>query len=1210
MLPTKLILSAFISYPLKTTIDFTLLGEKSTYLITGDTGAGKSSIFDAICFALYGKSSGDKARGKLRSIYANPDDDTYVELYFKHKNKDYYVQRTLDFAKKDYTASPTSKFTFSETDADGKQHILNSNSKKAGNKVTIEDIIGLDYNQFKQVCMIAQGDFFNLIKAKSDERKAIFTKVFNTYLYSELNGIVVEEKKNAENKINASTKELFTFIGGVDENDAHSGEKAALLEECDEKLPPSKVEEIQTLLNTVISEDTEEKTRIEEERAVSDKLIEEQTRLIEKAESNANIRRQLEEKKNELKMLSEEKEQAEDSLQKARANESKITSNENEAALIEHTLPKYKKLADSRASQSQLESYLDNKNALLNSISVYIENLTRDRAEYEKKLEKLTDIDTRFANAKAELETAEKDARKADELLETRAVVSQKDAIYRTAVKKFVSLESKAFDERREYLLEAFASVHACEAALAQTEERIKVCEKKINETNIALSSLSDAEKELAHAENRIKELNARIDDIARFEKAVETLSKTRELKFRSYEKYISADNDASTAKKRFDELQKTLNANDYWRIALTLKENEPCPVCGCKTHPKIAEKPLTAPTKSEVDSAKAEYDHLVLLANDRYSEHSRIEGQLNTQLENVSNDGKRIIGETFGADNAAQQIADEKKRLSELSSNAQKALDNAKGNVELKEEKSRLLSELTSEEKKLERELSTLSSELVKKKADSENIEGALKAAAGNVAQRLSSIGLSSRSDTIDVHIPLDNDPETRAADFELSAQSKRCEKACNDADKMLANAVKAYRDFTDAKLTFNERFRSFCGEDISDMQNEDMESSLLNKTNAAKDKLASAQSAYTSAKAELDERDTLRERLETVGKNISDSVSRVSRIENDITRSETELESCKKDITSLGEELSFDSEDDAAARISALRKESKALRETIENSRKALDEITKALSHTSGNITELEKRIDVSVPAQTDTETEKQKLREMKEKRKSSADILITLGTRLRNNTRTAKLIKETEERRMKEQEEFGVIGILSEVITGNIPGKPKLSFETFVQLHYFDMVIKSANERLAILSDGKYLLTRKARKGDLRSNVGLDLDIIDLDCKDPKARVRDVFGISGGEKFIVALSLAFGLSDEILHRAGALSFDTLFLDEGFDSLGSKHLQLTIDMLKKMPESDNRLIGIISHVESMSYDIPRRMLVTNNGSSGSVVKIINEEG
>ena len=179
MKPEKLIVSAFGPYAAETVIDFTKLGESGLYLITGDTGAGKTTIFDAITFALYGEASGAvREAGMFQSKYAKAGTPTFVELTFSSHGKRYCVRRNPEYVRpKGRGQGMTTQMAGAELRFfDGRQPL----TKMGEVTRAVEKLLGLTYGQFTQIAMIAQGDFQRLLLADTVERGKIFRHIFHT----------------------------------------------------------------------------------------------------------------------------------------------------------------------------------------------------------------------------------------------------------------------------------------------------------------------------------------------------------------------------------------------------------------------------------------------------------------------------------------------------------------------------------------------------------------------------------------------------------------------------------------------------------------------------------------------------------------------------------------------------------------------------------------------------------------------------------------------------------------------------------------------------------------------------------------------------------------------------------------------------------------------------------------------------------------------
>lgn len=203
MRPIKLTISAFGPYNSKTEIDFTKFKNNGIFLITGNTGSGKSSIFDAISFALYGEGScGQERRSSksFRSDYASLKDKTFVEFEFTHKGNRYRIVRNPEYIRMGIRGTGL-------VSENASCELLDYTNNKIYNSITtcnqaIFEIIGLTREQFSQTVMIAQGDFLKILNAKSDDRKKLFQKIFNTTIYSKLQLSLKEKNTNCEYEYN------------------------------------------------------------------------------------------------------------------------------------------------------------------------------------------------------------------------------------------------------------------------------------------------------------------------------------------------------------------------------------------------------------------------------------------------------------------------------------------------------------------------------------------------------------------------------------------------------------------------------------------------------------------------------------------------------------------------------------------------------------------------------------------------------------------------------------------------------------------------------------------------------------------------------------------------------------------------------------------------------------------------------------------------
>ncbi|WP_196603680.1 AAA family ATPase [Pectinatus haikarae] len=176
------------------------------------------------------------------------------------------------------------------------------------------------------------------------------------------------------------------------------------------------------------------------------------------------------------------------------------------------------------------------------------------------------------------------------------------------------------------------------------------------------------------------------------------------------------------------------------------------------------------------------------------------------------------------------------------------------------------------------------------------------------------------------------------------------------------------------------------------------------------------------------------------------------------------------------------------------------------------------------------------------------------------------------------------------------------LAQTVVGMQSGKSKITLETYIQMQYFDRIIERANTRFMVMSAGQYELIRKTAAQDMRSQSGLELDVIDH----YNGSRRSIKTLSGGEAFKASLSLALGLSDEIQSSAGGIQLDTMFVDEGFGSLDEESLEHAVSVLNTLAQG-NKLIGIISHVGELKQRIDKQIKVSKMPYGGSRAEVIN---
>ena len=340
-----------------------------------------------------------------------------------------------------------------------------------------------------------------------------------------------------------------------------------------------------------------------------------------------------------------------------------------------------------------------------------------------------------------------------------------------------------------------------------------------------------------------------------------------------------------------------------------------------------------------------------------------------------------------------------------------------------------------------------------------------------------------------------------------------------------------------------------------------------------------------------------TLEEQLPVNKKELEELVQKKSQLEIDktkLTANKTNLEEKK---ASLKADLAYPSEAEAKKVLHDKKKKKGELEAAITTADEKLSGYTERLAKLSGSIDALAKFIQEKPDVNVEEATQQKETLE-REKEEKGKEIQ-TLHTNNAINHKIFRNVNDTLDQLSALEEEYRMKKSLSDTANGQLNGKERISLETYVQSAYFERIIKRANTRLMIMSNGQYELRRRTTYSGA-AQTGLDLNVLDH----YNGTERDVRSLSGGEQFKASLSLALGLSDEIQESAGGIQLDTMFVDEGFGSLDESSLQQALKALNQLTEGD-RLIGIISHVAELKK-IDRQIIVTKDNQDYSRISYV----
>ncbi len=318
-----------------------------------------------------------------------------------------------------------------------------------------------------------------------------------------------------------------------------------------------------------------------------------------------------------------------------------------------------------------------------------------------------------------------------------------------------------------------------------------------------------------------------------------------------------------------------------------------------------------------------------------------------------------------------------------------------------------------------------------------------------------------------------------------------------------------------------------------------------------------------------------------------------------------EIELQAAQKaahdEIEKQQAKLPFPTEREARAEISRLDGLRTRADAALAQAEQALRAEEKTLAELRGSLQQLSEQVKTAEGAQYDAGTERAeqtRLSGLRQQRRAEADGVIA---RIETNKAQLTRIKEGAAELSEKERHYAWMSELSNTANGTVAGSEKMTLETYIQTTYFDRILRRANTRLMIMSDAQYELVRRKSADNIKSQSGLELDVLDH----YNGTLRSVKTLSGGESFKASLSLALGLSDEISSSVGGIRLDTMFVDEGFGSLDEDSLHAAIQALAELTEG-HRLVGIISHVGELKQQIDKQLVVTKDRAGGSQVEVI----
>ncbi|MEE0420771.1 MAG: SMC family ATPase [Lachnospiraceae bacterium] len=559
MKPIKLVMSAFGSYAGVETVDFEKI-RNGLFLITGDTGAGKTTLFDAVAFALYGETSGGKRDGgMMRSQYASDASDTYVELEFQTKGGRYGIRRSPAYGRRSRKKNREGTYTLTQVPAkvsltlpDGSE--FPGNLRETNQK--IQEIVGVDRSQFLQIAMIAQGEYLKLLHASSKERKEIFGRIFDTGLYFRI-----------QQQLKEWDKSLWVTLEDKRKLYEHDLDRIRCV-------PGSSLEatwmEVRAHSNSGEEGMIQVAKAIVEESGVREDAIRSREGLLQEELRKSQYERKQAEEVNTLL----------DKRDAARKRCRELAEGREEYSSRKTRL----KRARSAAAVAGQEAVWMRTNGELCHTSRSVKELAGCS---EKLFSEYKQTEADAAVADSELKTAR------PEIL--AGITRLEDALPRYDQWQVKRSEWKSAKRTEDKIKEL------AEALRAETEE-LRESKRVLSEEQ---EQLSDSLQKVQEWSYKVQTLKRQEEEAKRLLQRGEDLRQKREMCDSRQKATVRAEREFSEALRRYEEYSRGFVAIQAGILAENLREGEPCPVCGSVTHPQKAVLGAQSVTEAQVEEAR-----------------------------------------------------------------------------------------------------------------------------------------------------------------------------------------------------------------------------------------------------------------------------------------------------------------------------------------------------------------------------------------------------------------------------------------------------------------------------------------------------------------------------------------------------------------------------------------------------------------------------
>ena len=394
MRPLRLTMSAFGPYAGKTELSLEQLGSRGLYLITGDTGAGKTTIFDAISFALFGEASGDsRAADMLRSQYADAETPTQVELVFAYAGKTYTVLRSPEYER---PAKRGDKLVTQKAEAELTLPDGRVITRLKDVDARVQAILGVTRKQFSQIAMIAQGEFRRLLQANTKERMEIFRGIFKTEGYAALQQRLKTEASQARDDCAALRQSAQQYVSGL--RCEAEDPLASRVELAREGRLPS--DEILPLLEQLLARDKQEAVMLEENLHRTEQQLDVLGQKLRDAAARAERESQKKAVQENLEQAEQRQQAMQSTAQEAQALLPQAEEAKRQKVILEQQLPRYEELEQKQADLRQTNQAIQRREKELSDTKNRLSTLAEELTVMQTEAGSLGDVSVALAEAR------------------------------------------------------------------------------------------------------------------------------------------------------------------------------------------------------------------------------------------------------------------------------------------------------------------------------------------------------------------------------------------------------------------------------------------------------------------------------------------------------------------------------------------------------------------------------------------------------------------------------------------------------------------------------------------------------------------------------------------------------------------------------------------------------------------------------------------